>query len=99
MGAAPFNHIQMIFNRDISWLAFNERVLQEAAMQDVPLMERIKFLAIFSANLDEFFRVRFPAVTTLSSLSSKLRKRTIPPTNKYLARQVKSIVDKQLQSL
>lgn len=89
----------MIFNRDISWLGFNERVLQEASMEDVPLMERLKFVAIFSSNLDEFFRVRFPAITALASLSSKLRKRTIPPTNKYLAIQVKKIIDEQLKLL
>ncbi len=44
--------------RDLSWLAFNGRVLQEAADATVPLRERIKFLGIFSNNLDEFFRVR-----------------------------------------
>ena len=45
-------------HRDISWLDFNYRVLQEAKDKNVPLFERIKFLAIYSSNLDEYFRVR-----------------------------------------
>ena len=63
----------MYYNRDLSWLGFNLRVLQEAADTGVPLFERIKFLAIFSSNLDEFFRVRYPAVVALSKLDRKTR--------------------------
>ena len=64
-----------LFNRDISWLYFNERVLTEATKVGVPLMERIRFLSIYSSNLDEFYRVRMPAIKALHKLNKKKSKK------------------------
>ena len=60
--------------RDISWLSFNARVLQEAADPTVPLKERIKFLGIFSNNMDEFFRVRVGTLRRMIELALKSNK-------------------------
>ena len=60
-------------NREISWLSFNARVLQEAADPDVPLIERIKFIGIFSSNLDEFFRVRVGSLQRMLEAGVKLK--------------------------
>ncbi|WP_426668042.1 polyphosphate kinase 1 [Mucilaginibacter sp. McL0603] len=66
MGITP-----TFFDRDLSWLAFNDRILQEAAKESVPLLERIRFLSIYSSNLDEFYRVRMPVLMALHRLSGK----------------------------
>ncbi len=61
----------LLINRDISWLAFNDRVLQEANDPSVPLLDRLKFLGIVSSNRDEFFRVRVASIKRLSRLGKR----------------------------
>src|SRR5690606_15281749 len=59
----------LLFEKELSWLAFNERVLQEAADSTTPLIQRVKYLGIFSNNTDEFFRVRVADVSRLASFT------------------------------
>jgi len=84
------------YHRDLSWLRFNHRVLQEAADERNPLYERIKFLAIFSSNLDEFFRVRVSDIRQIKQLDKPLRKRLITKPNRVL-KEIKKQVDIQQQ--
>ena len=72
------------YNRDISWLRFNHRVLQEMEDQRNPLMERLKFAAIFSSNLNEFFEVRVSEIRRIKSLDKPLRKKLISKPNRLL---------------
>ena len=58
-------------NRELSWLRFNQRVLEEARDESVPLMERMKFVAIFTSNLDEFFMIRVGSLYDLAATDDK----------------------------
>lgn len=88
---------QEYYDRDVSWLRFNHRVLQEAADQRNPLYERIKFLAIFSSNLDEFFKVRVSAIRQIKKLDKDLRRKLLTKPNKLL-RKIKKEVNIQQEA-
>lgn len=80
--------------RDISWLSFNHRVLQEAKDESLPLFERIKFLAIYSSNLDEFFRVRMANHRNLLRVGKKTKKE-LDISPKQTVRSIQRIVNRQ----
>src|ERR1700674_5383024 len=83
------------FNRELSWLSFDQRVLQEAKDLNVPLYERIKFLAIFSSNLEEFFRVRVASLRSLLTQKKKSPKELEFDVQKLLNRIHKYVVGMQ----
>jgi len=82
-------------NREISWLQFNARVLQEAQDENVPLLERLRFIGIFSNNLDEFFRVRYATVQRIVFAGKSGKRELYGMEARMLLEQITNIVIKQ----
>ena len=88
--------------KELSWLLFNERVLQEAADESVPIIQRVRYLGIFSSNLDEFFRVRVADVKRLVDFSSGVKKEECTDLlNRVMSRvrELNNTYDKTYQSI
>jgi polyphosphate kinase len=83
------------FDRDLSWLSFNHRVMEEAAREATPLLERVNFLSIYSSNLDEFYRVRVPALAALGKIK-KSKETVAGAESAAVLQKITQEVDRQL---
>ena len=100
--AAPVLKEEHFINRELSWLAFNERVLEEAERKDLPLLERAKFVAICASNLDEFFMVRVGALQVMREQQRRVRDAAgMSPTQQWnaIAERVKLFLERQYRLL
>lgn len=86
---------KILRHRDLNWLSFNERVLQEAQEPTTPLYERLKFLAIFSMNLDEYFRVRVSQLRQMKRVEKSIRKRLALKPNKTVKEILREVRKQQ----
>ncbi|MES2284991.1 MAG: polyphosphate kinase 1 [Bacteroidota bacterium] len=91
------NKKTVLINRELSWLSFNERVLQEAEDKTVPLIDRIKFLGIFSNNRDEFFRVRVATLKRIVRYPKKTEKLTGVNPEPLLNKIQKVVIEQQIK--
>lgn len=83
------------FDRDLSWISFNYRVLMEANNPSVPLLERLRFIAIYSSNLDEFFRVRVSNIRSIEQIDKKKIRKSTEVTSDLLG-QILEVIGNQL---
>ena len=90
------NHPKNLINREVSWLEFNARVLQEAMDPNNPIIERLKFLGIFSSNRDEFFRVRVATIKRMAQVEKMGEEYTESP--RKVLDQIQKIVAEQEQT-
>jgi len=90
------NHPRFL-NRDLSWLSFNKRVLMEAKDPTVPLLERLRFVAIYSNNLDEFFRVRVASARHLAKIGKKKINKEFEANPEELLLEIHDTVQEQLE--
>ncbi|MDB2657052.1 polyphosphate kinase 1 [Crocinitomicaceae bacterium] len=89
----------LIHNRELSWLSFNERVLQEAMDENNPLIERVRFMGIFSNNRDEFFRVRVASVSRMMELGKKARSKMYDDPEELLKQISDTVVQQESRFL